>query len=177
MYIMYTCSRLSSTLTICSLLAFTSTTYSSVASTAAVQRERVVLEGAGSTPHTEPIMSSIGTLGAGDWFYHDRLQVEGVVRKQLPNYTVVQLRKRETQPDLMRDLGPRRPIWRRWDVEVMQGPEPQIRPPASGARLTCDQVVEIRASAATQEVLAARYGVSGSTISRIQLRHTWRWMP
>ncbi len=49
-------------------------------------------------------MSCIGTLGAGDWFFHDSLQVEGVVTKQLPHSTVVQLRKRELQPDLVRDL-------------------------------------------------------------------------
>ena len=137
-----------------------------------------MLEGAGFTSLGADLMSCVGTLGAGDWFYHDRLQVEGVVRKQLPRSTVVQLRRITSQPDLVRDLGPRRPICQRWDVEVWKGPDgPQIAPPASGASLTCEQVVEIRAANATYRVLAEKYGVCDSTISRIRMRHTWRWMP
>lgn len=42
------------------------------------------------------------------------------------------------------------------------------------AKLTAGQVAEIRASAETQTVLARRYGVSQSQVSRIKRGQTWR---
>jgi hypothetical protein len=45
------------------------------------------------------------------------------------------------------------------------------------AKLTNDQVREIRASDLSGIVLAKKYGVSNNSITRIRLRHTWRDLP
>jgi hypothetical protein len=45
------------------------------------------------------------------------------------------------------------------------------------AKLTAEQVAEIRASADTQMVLARRYGISQPQVSRIKRGQTWRGAP
>lgn len=45
------------------------------------------------------------------------------------------------------------------------------------AKLTDDEVILIRASKATDERLAAKYGVSRSNISMIRSRRTWKHLP
>lgn len=42
------------------------------------------------------------------------------------------------------------------------------------AKLTLEQVAEIRASTEPQKVVAARYGISPSNVSRVRTRDTWR---
>lgn len=44
------------------------------------------------------------------------------------------------------------------------------------AKLSRDQVLEIRAASAADKALAARYGVSRATISDARLGRTWSWL-
>ena len=46
--------------------------------------------------------------------------------------------------------------------------------PDGEAKLTAEQVLEIRASSETQRVLAERYGVSKALVGRIKRRELWR---
>lgn len=120
----------------------------------------------------------VGILAEQDWFNHRQLQVEGYVHRQLPRSTIVRVRRaqRHQQPDMPSPAFRYITVEHRWAVERIDAKEPAPTPSGNAARLSIEKVREIRAANQTQQALAERYGVSDSTISRIRMRHTWRWL-
>jgi len=43
-------------------------------------------------------------------------------------------------------------------------------------RLTPEQVIEIRKSTKTLDMIAAQFGVSQTTINSVRQRKTWKWV-